>query len=76
MAQAARLVVSGDTGPLHIACAVGTPVVALFGPSSAERNGPWSLDDRVSRERRRASASTSGSAGVPRPASTASPRTK
>jgi heptosyltransferase-1 len=47
MAQAARLVVSGDTGPLHIACAVGTPVVALFGPTSAGRNGPWSLDDRV-----------------------------
>ena len=47
MARAARLVVSGDTGPLHIACAVGTPVVALFGPTSAGRNGPWSLDDRV-----------------------------
>jgi ADP-heptose:LPS heptosyltransferase len=47
MAQAARLVVSGDTGPLHIACAVGAPVVALFGPTSAGRNGPWSLDDRV-----------------------------
>jgi len=47
MAKATRLVVSGDTGPLHIACAVGTPVVALFGPTSAGRNGPWSLDDRV-----------------------------
>lgn len=47
MAKAARLVVSGDTGPLHIACAVGTPVVALFGPTSAGRNGPWSMDDRV-----------------------------
>jgi len=47
MTQAARLVVSGDTGPLHIACAVGTPVVALFGPTSAGRNGPWSMDDRV-----------------------------
>jgi len=47
MAQAARLMVSGDTGPLHIACAVGTPVVALFGPTSAGRNGPWSMDDRV-----------------------------
>jgi ADP-heptose:LPS heptosyltransferase len=37
--------VSGDTGPLHIAAAVGTPVVALFGPTSAERNGPWSPND-------------------------------
>jgi ADP-heptose:LPS heptosyltransferase len=47
LTKAARLVVSGDTGPLHIACAVGTPVVALFGPTSAGRNGPWSRDDRV-----------------------------
>ena len=31
--------VSGDTGPLHIAGAVGTPIVALFGPTRAERNG-------------------------------------
>lgn len=45
IARGARLMVSGDTGPLHIAAAVGTPVVALFGPTSAERNGPWSADD-------------------------------
>jgi len=44
MAQAAKLFVSGDTGPLHIAGAVGTPIVALFGPTSPARNGPW--DDR------------------------------
>jgi len=41
----ARLVVSGDTGPLHIAASVGTPVVALFGPTFTERNGPWSRED-------------------------------
>jgi lipopolysaccharide heptosyltransferase I len=41
----AGLVVSGDTGPLHIAAAMGTPVVALFGPTFTERNGPWSPDD-------------------------------
>lgn len=43
--RGARLVVSGDTGPLHIAAAVGTPVVALFGPTFPERNGPWQADD-------------------------------
>jgi heptosyltransferase-1 len=47
IAKAARIAVSGDTGPLHIACAVGTPVVALFGPTKAERNGPWSAGDVV-----------------------------
>ena len=39
--QTRELMVSGDTGPLHIAAAVGTPVVALFGPTHPERNGPW-----------------------------------
>ena len=33
--------VSGDTGPLHIAAAVGTPIVSIFGPTDPERNGPW-----------------------------------
>ena len=32
----ARLFVSSDTGPLHLAAAVGTPCVALFGPMPAE----------------------------------------
>ncbi len=36
----AAVVVSGDTGPLHLALAVGTPAVGLFGPVPAERNGP------------------------------------
>ncbi|MBI2187406.1 MAG: glycosyltransferase family 9 protein [Acidobacteria bacterium] len=47
VARGARVMVSGDTGPLHIAAAVGTPVVALFGPTFAERNGPWSPRDAV-----------------------------
>ena len=42
---AARLMISGDTGPLHVAAAVGTPLVALFGPTRPERNGPWALYD-------------------------------
>lgn len=37
----ARLMVSGDTGPTHIAGAVGTPIVSLFGPTTPGRNGPW-----------------------------------
>lgn len=47
IARAARVMVSGDTGPLHLAAAVGTPVVALFGPTYAARNGPWSPGDLV-----------------------------
>jgi ADP-heptose:LPS heptosyltransferase len=43
----AALVVSGDTGPLHIAAAMGTPVVGLYGPTWPERNGPWDLADQV-----------------------------
>jgi lipopolysaccharide heptosyltransferase I len=45
LARSAHLMISGDTGPLHIAGAVGTPIVALFGPTRAERNGPWSPAD-------------------------------
>jgi heptosyltransferase I len=43
--RAARLVLSGDTGPLHLAAALGTPVVGLFGPTDPERNGPWAAAD-------------------------------
>jgi heptosyltransferase I len=45
LARTARLMVSGDTGPMHIAAAVGTPLVTLFGPTRPERNGPWSAHD-------------------------------
>jgi len=41
LARTASLVISGDTGPLHIAAAVGVPAVALFGPTNPGRNGPW-----------------------------------
>lgn len=37
----ARLFVGGDTGPLHLADAVGTSTLALFGPTDPERNGPY-----------------------------------
>lgn len=45
IARDAALAISGDTGPLHLAAAAGTPVVALFGPTDPRRNGPWSPDD-------------------------------
>lgn len=47
LSRAASFMISGDTGPLHIACAVGTPTVSLFGPTDAGRNGPWNPTDVV-----------------------------
>jgi heptosyltransferase-1 len=35
------LMVASDTGPLHLAAALGTPALGLFGPTRAERNGPY-----------------------------------
>jgi len=37
----ARLFVGGDTGPMHLAAALGVPVVAIFGPTNPRRNGPF-----------------------------------
>jgi heptosyltransferase-1 len=34
-------IIGGDTGPLHLAVALGTPAVALFGPTDPARNGPY-----------------------------------
>jgi heptosyltransferase I len=34
-------IVGGDTGPLHLASALGTPAVALYGPTDPARNGPY-----------------------------------
>ncbi len=46
----ARLLVGGDTGPFHLACALRIPVVGIFGPTAPVRNGPWSaLDESVVR---------------------------
>jgi ADP-heptose:LPS heptosyltransferase len=43
----ARLMVSCDSGPMHAAAALGTPVVALFGPTHPEHTGPWGEGHRV-----------------------------
>lgn len=45
LARSAAVMVSGDTGPTHIAAAVGTPIVGIFGPTRPSRNGPWSSND-------------------------------
>jgi lipopolysaccharide heptosyltransferase I len=43
----ADMLVTADTGVLHIADAVGTPVVAVFGPTDPEKTGPYSQRERV-----------------------------
>ncbi|MCI0420290.1 MAG: lipopolysaccharide heptosyltransferase I [Acidobacteria bacterium] len=43
----AKLFVGGDTGPLHLAAACGTPIVGIFGPTNPSRNGPFSSEDIV-----------------------------
>ena len=51
LARRAALMVSGDTGPTHIAAALGTPIVGIYGPTRPARNGPLSaLDVTVSRD--------------------------
>lgn len=45
----ASLVIAGDTGPLHLACALGRPVVGIFGPTDPARNGPYGVPFRVLR---------------------------
>jgi len=37
----ARIFVGGDTGPMHLAAALGVPVVGIFGPTDPARNGPY-----------------------------------
>src|SRR6185295_1456247 len=43
----ARLFCGGDSGPLHLACAAGCPVVAIYGPTDPEVNAPWGVPHRV-----------------------------
>ncbi len=43
------LLVAGDTGPLHLACALGKPVVGIYGPTDPSRNGPFGTEFRVLR---------------------------
>ena len=45
----ARVMVTNDTGPMHVAAAVGTPIVAIFGPTDPARTGPYGQLDSVLR---------------------------
>jgi heptosyltransferase-3 len=47
VSRRARLFIGVDSAPMHIAAAVGTPVVALFGPSGELEWGPWGISHRV-----------------------------
>ena len=44
-----RLAIAGDTGPLHLACALGRPVVGVYGPTDPSRNGPFGTRFKVLR---------------------------
>lgn len=43
------LAIAGDTGPLHLACALRRPVVGIYGPTDPSRNGPYGCNFKVLR---------------------------
>ena len=49
LTRKSSLTIAGDTGPLHLACALGKPVVGIFGPTDPARNGPFGAEFRVLR---------------------------
>jgi lipopolysaccharide heptosyltransferase I len=49
LTRRATVMIAGDTGPLHLACALGKPVVGIFGPTDPARNGPYGSEFRVLR---------------------------
>jgi heptosyltransferase I len=58
-----RLFIGGDTGPMHLAAALGVPVVGIFGPTDPARNGPFGTRSIVLRS----SASNTSYSHVTRP---------
>lgn len=49
LTRRASLFIAGDTGPMHLAAALGIPVVAIFGPTNPARNGPFATRSIVLR---------------------------
>jgi heptosyltransferase-1 len=49
LTRRAALVIAGDTGPLHLACALERPVVGIYGPTDPARNGPFGTRFKVLR---------------------------
>jgi heptosyltransferase-1 len=49
LTRRARLLIGGDTGPMHLAAALKIPVVAIFGPTNPARNGPFGTPSIVLR---------------------------
>jgi lipopolysaccharide heptosyltransferase I len=47
----AELMITNDTGPMHVAAAIGKPVVALFGPTEPRRTGPYGQLEHVIQRR-------------------------
>lgn len=45
--KSCRVLVSGDTGPAHMAVAVGTPVIGLYGPTNPRRSGPYGCENLI-----------------------------
>lgn len=49
LTRRAAVAIGGDTGPIHLACALGRPVVGIYGPTDPARNGPFGTHFRVLR---------------------------
>ena len=49
LSRRVALVIAGDTGPLHLACALARPVVGIYGPTDPSRNGPFGTRFKVLR---------------------------
>ena len=49
LTRRAQLAIAGDTGPLHLACALGCEVVGIYGPTDPSRNGPFGTRFKVLR---------------------------